>query len=266
MNKLQLHELQEKFSSNLNSNNKEILTSIVSTENLSAEQRLGIYKSSIKGALQNVLMEIYPVCKKLVGDDFFIIMISDFIDLHPSYSTDLAGYGQHLAEFIETFDAAKSLPYLADIARLEWALHIIFSAKTSKQINFEALAECYQNYSEQLIFTLPHANTLLSSHFPIHLIWEANQDENDEVATITLPQASIFYYLVWRKEESIMRIDLLTKAEWQILSWMKDRMTLGNIYTEITAKLPGTKIEDVLPKFVIQGWLTGFEIGDPLCR
>ena len=40
------------------------------TENLSSEDRLGIYRGSILGGITSGLTGIFPVCEKLVGEKY----------------------------------------------------------------------------------------------------------------------------------------------------------------------------------------------------
>jgi hypothetical protein len=262
---LSLAELQRQFVRGLNSQNTAIFDLIRATDTLSAQQVFAIYKSSINGALQGTLKEIYPVCNKLVGDDFFIAMINEYIVQYKSYSPDLGGYGKDLAFFITNFEPAKSLPYLADIARLEWAWHAIFSAAPCQGINYTELAECYVTKGEQIIFSLPTASTLITSPYPIHLIWQANQEDRDNEQVIVLPDNRKFYYLVWR-ERLTMRIDPIIETEWQILSWIQAKMNLGGICQQLAVKFPRIKLESLLLKWVQVGWLATFEIGTSPCH
>ncbi len=264
---LPLAELQKIFVHGLNSKSNDILDWIRSSTDLSAQEHFSIYKSSIKGALQNNLKEIYPVCNKLVGDDFFISMINEYIVHTKSYSPNITDYGSDLALFIANLEPAKLLPYLADIARLEWAWHVIFSAAPSKGIDFAKLAKCFVSKSERIIFSLPPASTLIASNYPIHLIWQANQDEEeqDKDQIIHLPANAHFYYLVWRKE-LVMRIDLLSVAEWQILTWIKDNMTWVEVCRLVSDNSSMINLEEILIKGVSNGWIGEFKIGDPPCQ
>jgi hypothetical protein len=262
---LPLPELQKQFVQGLNSQNTAILELIRATDTLAAEEQFAIYKSSIKAALQGGLKEIYPVCNKLVGDDFFIAMINGYIAQHPSQSPDLAGYGKDLPSFIANFAPAKSLPYLVDIAQLEWAWHILFTAGHSQGINYSKLAACYATQGAQIIFNLPTASTLLASAYPIHLVWQANQENHHSDQIITLPDNSQFYYLVWRKELT-QRIDLITVTEWQILNWIQTKLNLDEVYRRITTNFPAIKFEALLLEWVKIGWIASFEIGATPCH
>ena len=214
---LPLHELQRQFSECLSANNNVAAAFIKSTQRLTAQEHLTIYRNSVLGALQKVLKEIYPVCHKLVGKDFFIVMINDYIQQTSSISPDIGDYGYSFAEFIEHFAPAKSLPYLADVARLEWAWHKIFSAPESTELDFLQLQECIQTSGDRIVFRLASDSFLLSSSFPIHRIWAVNQDAYSGDQTILLKDNEKFYYFVWRHGLE-MHIDELSFIEWQCLT------------------------------------------------
>jgi hypothetical protein len=256
---LTLHELQNKFVEGLNAENNSIFSYINSNPKISAIAHLNIYQSSIFGALQKTLNEIFPVCKKLVGNEFFIAMINEYIEKNVSYSPDLANYGSHFSDFISEFKPVKSLPYLPDIARLEWAWHAIYSARQTKKLDMEGLASCYATSGEKIIFHLPPNSFLLSSPYPVHRIWELNQDSCNLNQTIILENNVQYYFLVWRKELE-MRIDLLDAIEWQILEYVKAKFNLGELYEKINEMFPKINFETLLPSLFAKGWLTEFEI------
>src|SRR5690606_31461226 len=142
--------------------------------------------------------------------DFFIAMINFYISSHASYFPDLARYGADFAEFIRHYAPAQSLPYLPDVARLEWAWHKVSIAPSSPAINFQKLGECYAEHGERLVFDIPTDFSLLTSQYPIHEIWEKNQPEYQGDTDIVLPDNAIFYYFVCCVHD-VMRIDYLTK-------------------------------------------------------
>ena len=262
---LTLRECQEKLVQGLNNQNDSILKFIANNPAISAQEHLAIYQSSIKGALQKVLKEIYPVCHKLVGEDFFINMINGYIDEHPSRSADLASYGANLATYIATFKPAKTLVYLSDVAKLEWAWHQLYSARASNGIDYQQLAEQFSSAGEKIIFQIPPGATLLASPYPIHQIWAMNQDDYEGPETIQLPENENFYYLIWRKELS-MRIDLLQFTEWQILSWMAAEETIEKISNKIEDLSTKIDFEIVLPELVSRGWAAEFKIAEDECN
>ena len=256
---LTLIELQKKFSDGLNIEDNDILNYIRDDMKLSAKEHLQIYQNSIFGAKQKTLKDIYSVCFKLVGQEFFIAMINEYIPKNKSQSADLANYGAHFADFICTYQPAKCLPYLADVARLEWAWHQLFYSPDPKGINFQELEKYYIASPEKIIFCLSPGSTIISSPYPIHQIWAANQDDNNNDQTIVLSENEMFYFFVWRNGLQ-MRIDLLNPDEWQILTWIKNKPSFNELCTKIDDELPNVNFVELLPNLIRQGWLSEFAI------
>lgn len=254
---LTLTNLQKQFALALNDEDAQIINHIRPSTRLDSQHHFGIYRNSVCGALQKVLKEIFPVCLKLVGEDFFLAMSNRYIQVTPSYSPDLGDYGDTFADFIANFPPASSVPYLADVARLEWAWHRIFEAPESKSINFQKLAECYETQGENIIFALPEGSFLLNSIYPIHQIWEMNQSDNDE--QLILEDNQTFYFLVWRQHLE-MRIDNLTADEWQLLTWVNKGLTLAEICARVEKNLPHISVSEYFQHFVTRGWLAGFKL------
>lgn len=254
---LSLYELQKQFADGLNQHNETVLQHINFSQKLSAQKHLAIYQNSMRANLQNALKEIYPVCVKLVGEEFFIAMINQYISQTPSLQPDLGSYGKTLADFIVTFTPAGSVPYLADIARLEWAWHSIFHAADSSKLDFNKLAACSEHEGENIIFTLPSACFLLTSPYPIHQIWQMNQADYPSEEPFILPENQRFFFLVWRDGFDI-RMDQPTETEWKILKWIQQNFTLGQICSQLYTDHPQTDITKILPRFAACGWLTGF--------
>ena len=89
--------------------------------------RLAVYRNNVFNSLIDALADTFPVVQQLVGEDFFRAMAQVFVQTSPPASPLLAGYGEGFAGFVEGFAPARELPYLADVARLEFlrlrALH-----------------------------------------------------------------------------------------------------------------------------------------------
>lgn len=256
---LTLNNLQQQFVANLKKPTADFLGCIQSSETLSSKEHLDIYHSSVFGALQNVLKDIYTVCLKLVGEEFFITMIQDYITTTYSISPDLGEYGETLPEYIAQFSPAKSLPYLADVARLEQAWHKVFNAENNKILDLEKLTAIYTTDGENIVFLLPPRSVLLSSPFPIHRIWEINQADYAGNEVISLDNNQHYYFFIWRSHLE-MRIDLLSSAAWQILSWIQQKLTLGQIAEEIEKQMIEINLTEALSWLMNQQYIEGFEI------
>ena len=89
-------------------------------------RRLAIYRNNYVAALRRTLTKTYPVCRKLVGDDFFNGLVAAYIDSTPSQAFSLDDYGASLDTFIASFAPTQSLPYLADVGVILARRPIVF--------------------------------------------------------------------------------------------------------------------------------------------
>jgi hypothetical protein len=247
-------------------NIKQACLDINTTDELSAAERLTIYRDSILGGISSGLMGIYPVCTRLVGETFFIHMVAGYLKKYPSGSADMGDYGEFLADYLDVFlvkvDQQEDLKYLSDVARLEWLWHQAFNAVEFSIERFTPITELANITPEQqgrIIFKLQPSLGLLSSNYPIDQIWQGNQlaesqqDESD-LGAITLDE-EYREYAIWRSPDFSMRIERISIAGG--LSFLKD-VQQGQTFAEIAAKEYLSPVEVLLPHFLQSGLIVGF--------
>ena len=83
-------------------------------------RRFAVYRNNVIVSLVDALADTFAVTQDLVGEAFFRAMARVFAYTNPPTSRLLVFYGETFPEFIERFPPAASLPYLADVARLEF--------------------------------------------------------------------------------------------------------------------------------------------------
>ncbi len=84
--------------------------------------RLSIYRNTVFASLHATLCAHYPSVATLVGDGCMQALAHDYITAHPPIAPCMAEYGAHFAAMIATHPSLADLPYLPDMARLDWAL------------------------------------------------------------------------------------------------------------------------------------------------
>jgi hypothetical protein len=115
-----LHDLQSRFAHSIMGSDE--ADGLIVTDWLSPARRLAIYRHHFKSSLRDVLELSFPVVRSLVGEGFFNLLADAFTAVHPPPRACLAEYGENFSDFIAGFAPAQSLPYLADVALMEWAL------------------------------------------------------------------------------------------------------------------------------------------------
>lgn len=134
--------------------------------------RMAIYRNNVSGNWRGALAGAYPVTRMIVGEAFFGALARAFARAHPSTSGDLNEYGAGLAGFLETFPHTQDLPYLPDVARLEWQVHRAYHAAETPPFDFARPTEV----------RLAPACALLASSWPLAAIWNAHQEGGDPAA------------------------------------------------------------------------------------
>lgn len=147
----------------------------------SAPRTLEVYQSALRHAVEDALREIFPVCAALVGRQCFGGIARHHARAHVSRHPDLGRIGDDLPDRLRTLAFLDGVPYLADVARLELALHRAADAADPPPIDgpesAEQLAEALSGAPDRWCFTLPPSATLLESEHPVLAIWQAHQDE-----------------------------------------------------------------------------------------
>ena len=180
-------------------------------------------------------------------------MVLRYIMATPSRHYDLNDYGESLPGFIDGFPPAGSLPYLADVAHLEWAWHRAFCAVNDQALTMAALAAIPATDYGDLCFRLPDSARLVSSPYPVHRIWEVAQDEGD--TGVSLDEGGV-QLLVWRQGET-RRMDPLDDAEWRLLRGIRVGHNFGTICAQLVAAQPDTELTTLLHTALQRGWLAG---------
>ena len=155
------------------------------------------------------------------------------------------------------FEPVRILPYLADVALLEWLWHRAFNAPDQPGLNLEALARVPPELWDQLVFRLPAGAALIASDYPIHRIWEVNTIPTSQDDEIDLDQGGVGIF-VWRDGQAT-RLDLPGEPEWQLLQAFAQGLPFGEICSQAFG-LSGASIPSLLSLWVQRGWLVDFEL------
>lgn len=142
-------------------------------------QRFGVYRNNVMASLVDALADTYPVSQALVGETFFRAMASQFVRREPPKSPVLTWYGDSFAAFIQGFAPASSVPYLADIARLEMLYVQSYHAADEAPLTAAELAGLLTDASTlpHVCFTLHPSVGVLRSGYAVVSLWAAHQDE-----------------------------------------------------------------------------------------
>jgi hypothetical protein len=215
--------------------------------------RLNIYRQTIFHSLQNALSTSYPVIGRLVGTEFFRFLAQQYIQQYPSVSGDLNRYGDAFFQLLQALPEVAELPYLADIAQLEWLVQLAENARDSSAFPIEKLMAVAPEHYPCLQFFLNPSVFLLSSQYPIADIWLANQADNDGSVEL---QTGKFYTLIQRHDYQVT-VTTLTAEQWAFLTAIEQ----GTSFGAICESLADIDIGALLQHFIAQSVLVDFNQG-----
>lgn len=227
---------------------------LLESEEALADPRSGLYRRSVRANRLAALAAVYPVVRRLVGADFFAACAEVFARAHPSRSGDLHGFGAELGSFLEGYTPATALAYLADVARLEWALHESYHAADAPPFDFASLAAVPPQRHGDVRLRLHPAVRLLRPAFPVVAIWEANQPGCD--ATPRRAEGPE-HVLVLRQGYRPLPY-AISACDYELLAGMASHATLGALSDRMGED--AGRLEQLLPYYAAAGAICGFEL------
>jgi hypothetical protein len=162
------------------------IASAIFGDGLAPVARLSIYRNHVFASLTAALKAMYPVVCRLVDERFFAYAAHEYIRAEPPTEPCLVRYGESFPAFLESFPPCRGLPYLRDVAALEWAITRVKTALTPSPLSARSLAMVPAAAAGHVRFTFAGTIALIDSPWPVDRIWIANQDGADPEAVIDL--------------------------------------------------------------------------------
>lgn len=176
-------------------------------------KRFAVYRNNVVAGLGKALESRFPVTLRLVGEEFFRGMARAFIAVNRPRSPLIAEYGDALPAFIEGFAAAASVPYLADVARLEALWSRAYHAADADVLSVETLAAVpTDKLAEARLEPHPSA-AILSSEWPVGSIWAAHQEaevrpvgqSRAEIMLVVRPDTDVTVHILPAKDATFVQ-------------------------------------------------------------
>lgn len=187
--------------------------------------RFAVYRNNVLSSLVDALGANYPVVSQLVGEAFFRAMAQLYVQQQPPRSPLLVDYGDDFASFIAAFAPASSLPYLADVARLERlrvkAYHAADCVPVAAAQLAAALAEPEQ--LQGLRLQLQPSLALICSAYAVVSLWTAHQGELSLSAVQPLqPEQGLIVRPQWA-----VRVQAISLGCAEFIDSLQQGLTLG---------------------------------------
>lgn len=218
--------------------------------------RLEVYRNNARETFHKTLAVTYPVVQRIVGELCFRGLARSYQREFPSRGGDLGGYGAELSMLFEIYYRDTDFAYLADVARLEWAIAEAETAAEGMPFDVMGLAAVPSDDCAALRFALCAPVRLVGSRFPIFTIWQANQSEDVQRVALSLGAEHV---LVTRDEGGV-RLHRLDAGTFAFVQSLADGDALEEAATAGDAAVPSFVLQEALTMLAQLKVLAGFRL------
>lgn len=136
---------------------------VVGFDGKASYKRFSVYRNNVAHSLIEAMAANFPTVAHLLGEAAFPSIASEYIRAHPPKTPVLIHLGSDFAQFIEGFAAAQNMPYLADVARVEFAWLQSYHATDFPVLDAPTLGEIAPALLPSIMLTLHSGAWLLDS-------------------------------------------------------------------------------------------------------
>lgn len=249
-----LEALQHQFASALMRPDDTPPASVAGGSETERIRRFNIYRNNVHASLAGALAARFPVIRRLVGDDFFRAMALVFIRSRLPGSPVLWEYGARFPAFLDAFEPAAGLPYLPDVARIEWLRNIAYHAADAEPVAIGALSGLPAGSLEDARLALHPAACWVASDYPVFSIWQTNA--HDETVRPIGPELAGETALITRPGLHVL-VTLLPPGSAMFLRAVRDGEGLGPALTHASSHAPEFDLPATLSALFASGAVAG---------
>jgi hypothetical protein len=180
---------------------------------LGGEARINIYAEMYFARLVDVLESDFSRVAALLGCERFHEVVSQYLTCYPSRHPSLRHLGRFFPRFLANCALTVDLPFLGDLAALEWGRVEAFDALDAEPLRIEHLQNLSSEQWPMLKFRLIPALQIIQCEWPVYEIWNmAETEENAAMIASVRPEPTTLR--IWRNDFSVYhtKIDVIEQT------------------------------------------------------
>ncbi|MGY3622665.1 HvfC/BufC N-terminal domain-containing protein [Bradyrhizobium sp. USDA 10063] len=237
---------------------REVPSVVTGPNGKAAAKRYNVYRNNITVSLIDALAATYPALQRITGPDFFRAMARFHVRETPPTSPLLFEYGRDFPAFIERYEYAQSLPFLADVARIERAWLDAYHAADAAPLSPVTLAAVAPDRLADLVFTAHPATRIVRSSFAAVTIFAANR----RAASVNTIDALMPEDALITRPECEVTVRLLPPGGAIFLSDLMSGHSLGESAAAALDRSPAFDLAANISGLIEAGALTSLTSGD----
>ena len=244
MSEPSLHELQRWMKSRIRSGEHASAAAIDAIvlnpqRGTPGEERLSVYAGGYVARMREALAEVYEAVHHVLGEQAFAEVTEGYARRHPSHDYNLSLAGRHLPEFLLSWPLTQQLPFLPELATLEWLVRQAFHAFDAPPLDAKRLAGLSLVDWDRARLVFQNSVGVFASAWPVLDIWESRTRPRNEVniEVVNRPQR----VFVFRRGLQT-RCELLDARQFELLEGLLAGRTLGNVCGKLASKTGDTPL------------------------
>lgn len=215
---------------------------------------LDAYRGNARLVRVEALLAAFHLCGQIVGEPFMRGLCRQYVSAVPAASGNLSDDGAQMGDFIAGFAPAAELPYLADVARLDWARHQAAWADAAPVWQPAQLAALPADAWADVRLARHPAASCLQSRWPLAAIEALHQPDADPEQSVDL-NAGGGALLVGRPQWLPVSHPL-SAGEDTLLHALWQGQTLGQAADTTLSQVPTLALADALATLAQTGAFT----------
>lgn len=231
---------------------------VVGPRGKAAIKRYNVYRNNVTVSLIDALAATYPAVQRVTGVEFFRAMARFHVRATPPTSPLLFEYGRNFPAFIEGYEYAQDMPWLADTARIERAWLDAYHAADASPLAADVLAAVPPHRLGDVAFTAHPAACIVRSAYPAVSIFTMNRVEGP----ITPLRSNAAEDALITRPDMEVAVRLLPPGGAAFLKTLIDGETLGVAAATAITETPSFDLPANIAGMIEAGVFTTIGLGD----
>ncbi len=198
---------------------------------VAGRERMSVYAGGYVARVQEGLADVYEATQFILGPERFNALGEAYAAAYPSHHYNLSRIGIHFPEFIRTAPGLDDVPFLADLAELEWRMAEAFHAFDKPPFVPAQLADIPLEDWEYAKVVFQPSSAIFFSPWPVLDIWKKKQDPGSHEGQWVF-QKTPQHLLIGRRDAQV-RCELLNPAQHKLLEGLLQGRTLGEVCEDL---------------------------------
>jgi hypothetical protein len=237
------------------------LTNLLVESHFTPEQLINIYRNNFVISLRELLENLFPVTQALVGSEYFTHTSRQFINNCPLKEPHLNHYGSYFVSFIEELKALEHMPFVAQMAHLEWHLDRISHIYYQPNFDFDGLTQINEDQYLNIHFHLAETCYLQTSSMDLialHKDFSEPQNTSQQGETKEPNYQQQSYILVLQNHQGESALMPTSQQHFAWLTGLKNGLTLAQLCTIENTDI--TSLMSQITDWIALGCIDGFSL------